>query len=203
MVSGSALREARLAIVAAADELRAVSVSVVAADNEFCRAYNAREITLDPTVYAAIRSVSSKTLYNWRAAVKAGDLGRLEGSTAGHREGTSCLAIGNDGKVAAFIAAILERQPHLRAEQIRKLVAAEFGETLTVKRAGGRTKLVALPEVYGFRRHMAPIKRRMKEMRDHAQTNAQQILGPNAEAILREIRRTAGVNRDGSEGDGV
>jgi hypothetical protein len=198
MISGSALRNARLAIIAAADECRAASASVVAADKEFSRAFNAQELALDPSIYAAVRSISPKTLYNWRAARTTGDVARLAGSARGHREGTSCLARGNSGKVAIFIAAILERQPHLKAEQIRKLVAAEFGETLTVILAGGKMKWVALPTIYGFRRYIAPLKRRQKELRANAPTGQQQILGPNADAILSEVRRTVGSQGDGA-----
>jgi hypothetical protein len=198
-----ALKQARLAIVAAADELRAASVSVVEADNTFCRAYNARQIALDPWVYDTVRSVSPKTLYNWRAAARAGDEVRLAGSSANNRAGTSCIEIAHDGQVAAFIALLLDQHPHLNNEQIRKLVVAEFGETLEVKRAGGGVKRVALPSVYGFRRYLAPIRKRMREERAKAPTKAQQILGPNAEAILHEVRLAADVIRGTSKAGGA
>jgi hypothetical protein len=201
--SGARLKEARLAIVAAADELRVAIGSAVVADNAFCRAYNAREIAFDAWVYETVRNVSPKTLYNWRAAAKDGDDKRLMGSSARNREGTSCLAVAYDGQVAAFIALMLEQQPRLNDEQIRKLVAARFGETLEVKRAGGEVKRVALPSVYGFRRYLAPIRRHIKEEHAKAPTKARQILGANAEAILPEIRPTADVIRGVSKEGGA
>jgi hypothetical protein len=196
------LKEARLAIVAAADELRVPIGSAVVADNAFCRAYNAREIGFDAWVYETVQNVSPKTLYNWRAAAKDGDDKRLMGSSARNREGTSCLAVAYDGQVAAFIALMLEQQPRLNDEQIRKLVAARFGETLEVKRAGGEVR-VALPTVYGFRRYLAPIRRRIKEERAKASTKAQQIRGPNAKAILHDVPLTVDLIRGASKDCGA
>jgi hypothetical protein len=53
----------------------------------------------------------------------------------------------NGGEVRIFILALISRQPHLSADHIRELLIGKFGNTLTLVRAGGIVKEVAVPPI--------------------------------------------------------
>jgi hypothetical protein len=61
----TALKDARLAILAAAEKFRAASPSSVEADKAFCLAYNTGTTVLDGWIYDAVRRISPRTLRRW------------------------------------------------------------------------------------------------------------------------------------------
>jgi putative transposase len=160
----SVLKDARLAILDAARKFRAASASAIEADKAFCLAYNTRNAALDDWVYEAVRRVSPRTLRRWRGAIKADATERLAATSRRNRQGTACLTVAESGRVETYITALLVRQPYLTADQVRLLVAAEFGEMLSVTRTGGEVREAALPSLRTFSSFLAGLRERSKHL---------------------------------------
>jgi putative transposase len=179
------LKDARLAILDAADKFRAASRSAVEADKAFCLAYNTKKLALDGWVYDTVRRVSRSTLYNWRGAIKTGEPMRLTGSK-GNRKGAGCLGVAEDGKVAEFIRSLIVHNPYANAYHIRVIVADEFGELLSITRTNGQVDRVAVPSVRAFQRFIAFIRKRDKQF----------LLARTDPDRFKSTMRIAGKSRD-------
>lgn len=184
--SDTALRDARLAILAAAEKFRAASRSSVEADQAFCLAYNTGTIALDSWIYDRVRRVSPRTLRRWWEAIKAGEPMRLTASSRLNRQGTARLLLAEQGAVEKYITALLIQQPYLTADKIRLMVAVEFGEALSVIRAGGRVETVALPGLRAFNRFLAGLRERNRHL----------LLARTDPDRYKSSVRIAGLSRD-------
>jgi murein DD-endopeptidase MepM/ murein hydrolase activator NlpD/transposase InsO family protein len=141
-------RDARLALIAAAERYRTETrLPRQHADLRFIQEVRAGRIELPVWVLLAARQLSLRTLQRWRATAAAGNTVRLAVDRGAARRGSGVMDVAEDGAVRVFALALITHQPHLSADHVRSLLKARFGETVTVKRAGGRVETVALPPV--------------------------------------------------------
>jgi transposase InsO family protein len=120
-------RDARLALLAAADKFRRdARMSRRDAEPEFCDRYNGGTIQVAPWIRAAIKRTSPRTLRIWRALVKSGSPARLGVDRGAARRGKGLLATAEGGEVKRYILALVAHQPHLSADHVRECVAAKF-----------------------------------------------------------------------------
>lgn len=120
---------------------------------EFARLYNNRDLAdLPGWVLEAKPRLSRPTLERWRSTVAKAGLAGL-GDKYGARKGTSVLETANGGLIADKIAAYIVKQPHLTARQIRRMIKAEFGDVVSIKRRDGE-KVSSLPNERAFQRFM-------------------------------------------------
>jgi transposase InsO family protein len=139
-------RDARLAIIAAADRFAAAAgLGRKRADALFADAYAAGSIEVADWVRASVRAFRPRMLAYWRANVAAGATHRLAVDKGATRRGKGLLDTANAGDVKVFCLALLSRNPLLTADHIRDLVGGHFGPTL---QAGART--VPLPPIRTF-----------------------------------------------------
>jgi putative transposase len=94
--------------------------------------------------------------------------------------------VAEDGRVAEFIKSLLVHNPYATAEHIRVTVAAEFGEVLSVSRAGGHIVRVPLPVVRSFQAFIKAYK----------VENKQFLLAKTDPDRFRSTMRIAGKSRD-------
>lgn len=129
--SSKAEQEARLAILRAADQFAASSnVPRIRAAKAFCEAYNKGRAKVPESVRGVVPKISPRTLFRWRAVLRAGKPELLAVERGASRRGSSLLETANDGAVQAFILDALAKSPDMSASQIRADVAAAFGPTL-------------------------------------------------------------------------
>lgn len=126
-------RDARLAILAALDRFTSeAGLTRARADTLFCDAYEAGSIEVAPWVRTAVRNVTPRTLFRWRAALKSGATHRLAVDKGAARRGKGILDIANDGAVRDTLLAAMAKQPHLSADTLRDLIADRFGVELVL-----------------------------------------------------------------------
>lgn len=127
-VQGSAAqaRDARLAILAAANRLAAEAGKRTAADLHFCDLYNAHGIEIADWIRKEVKQLAPRTLRRWRILEKSGQRSKLAVDHAAARRGTGTLDRANGGEVRTFILALVAKQPQLTAHHIRALVADRF-----------------------------------------------------------------------------
>lgn len=132
-VTASEQRDARLALLAALDRFTASSgLPRARADALFCAAYEAGTIEVAEWVRAAVRSITPRTLFRWRAARSAGKTHRLAVDKGAARRGRGVLDIANEGGVRNVMLAAMAKNPFLSADHIRAVVKARFGAALDV-----------------------------------------------------------------------
>jgi transposase InsO family protein len=141
-------RDARLAILAAAEKIFTEAKLPRLHCDLLCVAdYRAGRLVLPEWVREQIPSLTLRSLQRWRAAQRAGATVRLAVDRGAARRGSGILDTAEDGQVRIYALALIAKQPHLSADHVREMLAARFGETLTVIRAGGVVKRVPLPPV--------------------------------------------------------
>ncbi|MBB4302318.1 transposase InsO family protein [Rhodobium orientis] len=123
-------QEARLAILVAYDRFGGgLNLRETGRTSVFVDSYNMGHLKVDDWVRAEVPKLSRRTLARWRAArEKCVGLG-IDHSQA--RKGTGLLDAANDGRVKTYVLGLIAYQPHIKAERVRTLVQAEFGDTLT------------------------------------------------------------------------
>lgn len=123
------------------------------ARHHFAAMYNNNKIDGIPDwVRAARPQFSVNTLRNWETKRNHSQFTQLAGQY-GNRKGSGVLNQAEDGKVEQFIAALIVNQPHLTADHLHDLVAAEFGVDLNVN-----GKLKPLPSIRAFQRFVSTWK---------------------------------------------
>jgi hypothetical protein len=119
-------RDARLAIVSAADRLAAkAGVSRNVADRLFARIYNRGQIAIGPWVKQAIRKISPGSLTRWRGLKAKGQHARLADGRGAARRGKGAL---DAPEIRAFILSRIAHQPWLSASHVQGLLQAKFPE---------------------------------------------------------------------------
>lgn len=150
-------RDARLALLRAADAFRRASsggrLSIIASDQMFARLYTAGRAEVPAWVTAAVPKLSARSLARWRSAAKFGETTKLAVDRGENRRGKGVLERANDGAVRTHMLALLVAQPMLSADHVRRLVRAEFGDTLDV---GG--KPMTLPPIRTFQHVLKGLK---------------------------------------------
>ncbi len=150
-------RDARLALLRAADAFRRASsggrLSIIASDQMFARLYTAGRAEVPAWVATAVPKLSARSLARWRSAAKFGETTKLAVDRGENRRGKGVLERANDGAVRTHMLALLVAQPMLSADHVRRLVRAEFGDTLDV---GG--KPVTLPPIRTFQHVLKGLK---------------------------------------------
>ncbi|CAA0128958.1 Uncharacterised protein [Starkeya nomas] len=139
-------RDARLALLAAVERFTASSgLPRARADALFCSSYEAGTIEVAPWVRAAVRSITPRTLFRWRAARAAGATHRLAVDRGAARRGRGVLDVANEGGVRNVILAAMAKNPFLSADHICAVVKARFGDMLDVDGAS-----VPIPTIRTF-----------------------------------------------------
>ncbi len=101
------------------------------------------------------RGFCANTLRGWETKRDKGDFGALAGAY-GNRAGTGVLDTAEDGKVAAYLAALIVKNPHFTADHLRDQVIDRFGDVLnTVSAKTGEIKPAAVPPHRTFQRWVA------------------------------------------------
>ncbi len=123
----------------------------------FADRYEMGNILVDEWVKETVPSFSKRTLARWRSAEKKGNIDALAVERGKSRRGTAVLDIANNGAVKAFILAVIAQNPHLSGHQVRTQCRAQFGDELTVVKAGAE-KPVNIPPVRTFQRTLKDYK---------------------------------------------
>ena len=145
-------RDARLAILGAVERYaQSASLTRAAADAAFCAGYNSGAIAVADWVRHAVKGLTPRTLYRWRAALKAGEPHRLAIDKGAARRGTGTLETANNGAVKAYILALISNNPLLSADQIRRTVSGWFAGQL-VSAAG---EVLEIPPLRTFQAALA------------------------------------------------
>lgn len=150
--NGRRERDARLSILALADRFAAGSgLTVGAADSYFADLFNAEKITVQEWVRSTVERISARSLARWRARREGLGFDRSQ-----HRKDTGILATAYGGEVRHFILALVAKNPHFSADDIRTAVVARFcadigGEELP----NPQGVLVELPKLRAFQRTLA------------------------------------------------
>jgi hypothetical protein len=122
-------RDARLALVAAADRFKRETLSSCRrGDGAFCELYNLGKLDAAPSARPIVTRLSVRSLRRWRAMVKADASERLGFDRGAARRGKAALATAKGGKVSSLIQALLADDPHFSAARVRQSVIAEFPE---------------------------------------------------------------------------
>lgn len=117
-------RDARLALVAAADRFAGAGVfSRVAADQAFCALFNLGKIDVDLWVRQAVRKMSPSTLQRWRALRASGEIGRLAIDKGAARRGAGVL---DQPDVRVWLLGFIAHNPVLSAERTRDYLLQQF-----------------------------------------------------------------------------
>ena len=145
--SAAEQRDARLAVLAALDRFAAdAGIPRRQADELFCAAYGAAAIPVASWVRAAVKSITPRTLFRWRAARKAGATHRLAVDKGAARRGRGVLDVANEGAVKATLLAAIAKKPHIAAEALQDLIVKRFGADLSLPDG----QLAPLPSVRTF-----------------------------------------------------
>ncbi|GHE63812.1 transposase [Camelimonas fluminis] len=122
--------DARVAILDAFALFRRQSgVSLTVGVNYFADLYVQGRVDVADWVRQAVPRLSSRTLFRWQSAGKNGEIDRLAVDRGGARRGRGLLDAGDEGRVKAFLLALVVQNPLYTARQLH--------ETLKSKYAGG------------------------------------------------------------------
>lgn len=147
-------RDARLAIVLAFERFsRGLNLRFNSRVQVFTDKYQMGSIKVDDWVKELVPSFGKRSLIRWYSTKQAGRTADLAVDRGAARKGTGKLESANDGKVGAFILALIAHQPHLAAHDVRDQVEDRFGTTIEVR---GRQE--PLPPVRAFQRTIAALK---------------------------------------------
>jgi len=125
--TGRKNRDARLAILKAADRYRAGNgLSIVASDGFFVSLYNSGQTEIAPWVRPLIGKLSVRSLARWRSAARAHGTEALGHDPALNRKDTGVLARAAGGEVKTFILALLAKNQFLSSDHIRNAVIDRF-----------------------------------------------------------------------------
>ena len=151
-------RDARLAILQAyARFTRGLGLGHATHVQVFTDRYNIGSLVIDGWVREIVPSLSKRTFARWQKAKRDGCTDRLAHDPSQSRKGTGVLETANDGKVAAFMLALIAQQPHLSAHHVRTLCRSEFGDTLNLN-----SKVVEMPPVRTFQHTLKGLKESRK-----------------------------------------
>ncbi|SMH42204.1 DDE-type integrase/transposase/recombinase [Mesorhizobium australicum] len=151
-------RDARLAIVAAYQRFtKTLRLGHATHLQVFTDKYNQGSIEVPEWVRTSVPALSKRSLVRWIAAKRDGRSAKLGVDRSLARKGTGVLDRANDGKVRAFMLALIAHQPHLSGEAVRTQCRAEFGDTIKVISKGVET-VVAMPPVRTFQHALKALK---------------------------------------------
>lgn len=140
-------RDARLAILRLAEGFRRTSkLTVMGADGLFVSIFEAGSVKLPEWAEGAVDELSVRTLQRWRSAMLEGGADALAFDQGASRKGTGLLDSANDGAVRNFMLALIAKQPHLSAEEVRKQCRAEFGDEIVTR--NGELKEMPPPRTF-------------------------------------------------------
>ncbi len=167
--------DSRMAVLTMADAFYSANLALGrnAADADFCRRYNIREVAVDQWIADEVTCVSVRSLFRWRQDRSNGRWHAIGGK--GRRD-KSLLERVEDGDVALYIGGCLAHQPFLAASHIRDLVEAKFGAELRLGLG-----VVPLPVERSFARFMTQWK---------AQNSVQLMKLNDPDAFKSRIRLT-------------
>ncbi len=155
-LSGRAQRErdAKLAIVAAFENWsRGQPLRFMARVHLFTLKYCMGTLAVEPWLKEAKPHFGERSLIRWYTTKKAGRTANLAVDRGAARKGTGTLDTANEGKVRAFVLALLAQNAHLSALHIRDVCRDEFGDTI-MTRGGSKP----MPPVRAFQRLIATLK---------------------------------------------
>ncbi|MBB5046757.1 transposase InsO family protein [Rhodopseudomonas rhenobacensis] len=149
-------RDARLAVVAAFQAFeRGQRLGNASRSKIFVDAYNGGTLIIDAWIRDLIPQLSPRSLARWCAARRAGRADRLAVDRAAARKGKGVLDVACNGRVRAYLLALIAHNPHLSAQHLRTLLRSEFGDQLTL--ADGQ--LVEVPPVRTIQHAVAKLKK--------------------------------------------
>lgn len=155
-------RDARLAIVNAYVRFtRGLHLGHATHVQVFTDKYNSGSIKVEEWVRDIVPTLSKRSLIRWRSAKSQGNGNSLAFDPAQARKGTGVLDTANNGRVRAFMLALIAQQPHLSADDVRTQCRAEFGDTIITVSKGVETS-VAMPPVRTFQHTLKLLKERHK-----------------------------------------
>lgn len=99
---------------------------------QFCERYKERDLDLPAQVYEVQKSVSLNSLRRWIEKLEHGGVGSLT-NNYGNRKGTG--VIDSNPELLSFVKAMLEKIPHINAEQLHLAIKATYGNTFPVPAA--------------------------------------------------------------------
>lgn len=145
-------RDARLALLGLANSYATqAGVARVLADEHFCVAYNGNAMVVADWIRVEVKSLTSRTLRNWRKALREGRAAALGVDRGGARRGSGALECANGGELKKFILALIAKQPHLSAGTIRDAVIGYFGDPIEISHpATGEISEVPVPPLRTF-----------------------------------------------------
>jgi len=144
-------RDARLALIAAADRLaRDGNLSRKLGDRAFCALYNIGRVDVEPWVRACAARLTPATLNRWRGVKRNIGISGLGVDKGAARRGKGKIESGAGGEVIAFLRAAIVKNRHLSADHLQGLLAAQFPQlgpvsTRTIQRV--RRKIEAQDKV--------------------------------------------------------
>lgn len=126
-------RDARLALLSLADRTaRDAGISRKQGDRYFADLYNTGQLKVDDWIKTEVKSLTSRTLKRWRAAVKARKTATLAVNRAAARRDAGVLDRAGGGEVKTFLLALLAKQPQLTAHHLRALAAERYPGGVTI-----------------------------------------------------------------------
>lgn len=144
---GRLVRDARLAVLRLAEGFhRTVGLTTVADDGYFVSLFEGGHIKLPEWAEGVIGELSVRTLQRWRSAMRDGGPDGLAFDQGASRKGTGLLDSANNGAVRNFMLALIAKQPHLSAEEVRKQCRAEFGDEIVTRQ--GELKPMPPPRTF-------------------------------------------------------
>ncbi len=155
-VSGKAAleRDARIAVVKAFERLSAgLNLAQASKRQIFVDKYNTGALAVDDWVRDILPKISKRSLERWAQAEKSGKINALAVDRSKARSGRGILDIANGGRVRAFILALIAKQPHLSAANVRIICRDEFGD-----RIEGAKGMVNMPPVRTFQHALKRLK---------------------------------------------
>lgn len=158
-LSGRAMeaRDARLAIVSAFERF-ANGLPRVGRESHlqlFTDKYKMGTLAIDAWVKDLVPHIGKRTLQSWLAARKSGQLEKLAVDRGQARKGTGVFDLAENGRLRAFVLALVIEQPHFSAKHIRTLCIDEFGLDETVEVCGKR---VPMPPIRTFQWALKALK---------------------------------------------
>lgn len=143
-------RDARLAILNRFDRFQnGLGLGQATRLQIFVDRYNMDMIPVEGWVREIVPQLSKRTLTRWRSRRKDGQGDSLAVDRGAARRGTGVLESANQGKVRAFILALLAVNPKLTAGDIRTQCRSEFGDTVSVV-SRGVERQIDMPPVRTF-----------------------------------------------------
>ena len=159
-------RNARLRILRLIEQAaEKAKASRKVAIRQFCDAYNAGKVPVEPWVKAKVKQLSERTVKRWRSHERNGRTLRLAVDRAASRIGSGALDRANGGAVKTYALALMAKQPQLTAHHLRALLADKFPDGLAI---GERH--VPLPPIrtvqYALKRWRVAYRNELKRVRD-------------------------------------